>query len=156
MKNPLKTALVIVCFLALAAVLDHIRTESAPETAVSRDDITIMVAGAPLTLEIAATDEARERGLSEREVLASGTGMLFIFDEAALHGFWMPDMHFSIDIAWLDDNFCFVTIEKAVSPDSYPTVYVPAAPARYVIETSAGFFAAHDVSRGDCLEKPKL
>lgn len=93
-------------------------------------------------LDIAQTQESRTRGLSDRRSLCSECGMLFVFPESARHGFWMKDMHFPIDIIWLNADKDIVYIERHVSPDSYhtnpPTIWYPAHKAKYVIELPAG------------------
>lgn len=114
---------------------------------------TLLIGEDTLILEIADTDQKRSLGLSGREGLASGTGMLFIFEEAGFHGFWMKNMRFVIDIAWLDDDFCVVTLARSLAPDTYPTVFVPDAPARYAIEVPSGFLRSHNVSKGSCFDK---
>jgi len=62
--------------------------------------------------EIADTLGERERGLSGKQSLGDDKGMLFIFEEETLPGFWMKDMKFPIDILWIDENKKIVGIEK--------------------------------------------
>jgi uncharacterized membrane protein (UPF0127 family) len=83
---------------------------------------------------------------SERE---DDPGLLFVFDEPGLHGIWMKDMRFPIDILWLDDAFQVVDVRKNVAPDSYPTVFKPTKPARYVLEVTAGFADRYLLERVD-------
>lgn len=156
-------AIILLALGAVAGGLDAVRTsgngsESKNGTfqRISYVTITIPSGDTELVLEIADTPRKRSLGLGGREGLPENGGMLFIFDESRLHGFWMKDMRFSIDIAWLNDGFCIVYLSRGVSPDTYPTVYVPETPARYVIEMKSGFFASHGLFRGDCLEKPAL
>jgi len=87
---------------------------------------------------IADTDYLRNKGLSETSSLASNYGMLFVFPEDDLYGFWMKDMFFPIDIIWIDKNLVIVHIETNVLPETYPKVFFPSVPARYVLELSAG------------------
>ncbi|OHA92045.1 MAG: hypothetical protein A3J09_00920 [Candidatus Zambryskibacteria bacterium RIFCSPLOWO2_02_FULL_51_21] len=91
-----------------------------------------------LVLEIANTDAERTQGLSGRASLPAGTGLLFVFESPGKYGFWMKDMNFPIDIVWLGDGMLPVGIEKNVSPDSYPQVFYPPVPVRYVLEVNAG------------------
>ena len=108
------------------------------------------------TLEVAKTELDRARGLSEREGLEPYTGMLFVFDEPNFYSFWMKDMLFPIDIAWLDSEWCIVHIASNVQPESYPTTYAPSLRAQYVIELDAGVFAQQGVQRGTCLDAPSI
>lgn len=164
MKIPSARPLITICILlillgALAGGLDVLRTAGNADTAAkgfSYATTSIAIGSSKLVLEIADTPDKRSLGLSNREGLAQGHGMLFLFDEAKLHGFWMKDMRFSIDIAWLNDKFCIVYLVRKASPSSYPTIYAPSTPARYVIETPAGYFASHNLSKGSCVETPVL
>lgn len=111
-----------------------------------------MLNGKKLSLEVADTSALREHGLSNREKLSTGSGMLFIFDEMGAYGFWMKDMKFSLDIMWLDADKKIVHVEKNVSPDTYPTIFTPSSPAQYVLEVPAGFVDNSNVSLGDFLD----
>src|SRR4051812_48326835 len=64
----------------------------------------VVVEGKIISIEVADTPEARERGPSGRESLPQGSGVLFVFDAPATYGFWMKDMRFPIDIVWLDEE----------------------------------------------------
>lgn len=152
-------AAIVIVLGALAGGLDaarNVASQPKNELGFSYATTSLMVGDTTLTLEIADTPEKSSLGLSFREYLPEDHGMLFIFDAPGLHGFWMKDMQFPIDIAWLNDAFCVVYVSRKVSPSSYPTIYVPSAPARYVIETEAGFLASHNVGKGTCFEAPKL
>src|SRR6185312_9026705 len=89
-------------------------------------------------VEVADTDASRERGLSYRDVLLLGHGMLFVFQIPGTYGFWMKDMHFPLDIIFADSNGIIVTIERDATPESYekdpPDVFYPASPISYVLE----------------------
>lgn len=91
-----------------------------------------------IPVEIADTDPKRELGLSNRESLKEGNGLLFIFPVANKYGFWMKDMKFPIDIVWIDENWRVVGVEKEVNPDSYPKVFYSTSNVRYVLELNAG------------------
>ena len=61
-------------------------------------------------------------------------------------------MLFSIDIIWLDEEFRVVNIKHNVSPDTYPTTFVPTQEAQYVVEVQNGFAKSHEVKIGEVLE----
>jgi uncharacterized membrane protein (UPF0127 family) len=94
--------------------------------------------GKKYLLEIVTTDTERSKGLGDREAMPANQGMLFVFEGVAVQCFWMKDMHFSIDIIWLDAEKRVVHIEKDVSPETYPRTFCPSKPAKYVIELNAG------------------
>jgi len=105
--------------------------------------------GTPLSLEIADTPDTQAQGLSGREEVPEGYGMLFVFDRKDRHGFWMKDMLVPIDIFWLTDTGYILGIEKQVQPATYPTIFYPEKPVRYVLETRAGHADALSLSIGD-------
>ncbi len=90
------------------------------------------------TLDVAQSFPQRTLGLSYRRSLCDTCGMLFIFDYSERHGIWMKDMFIDLDILWLDKHYHVVHMEKNVSPDTFPQVFYPPSPARYVIELPAG------------------
>jgi hypothetical protein len=102
-----------------------------------------------LKVEIAATSAQRARGLSGRLQLPPNQGMLFVFPAADYHAFWMKDMHFPLDIIWIDDEQRIVDIAPDLSPDTYPRLFRPRQPARYVLEVQAGTAAKYGLKIGD-------
>lgn len=129
---------------------------SVPETSVPRKEtISFPARNVSVAAEIADTAEKRAQGLSVRESLPTGSGMWFVFSEEGRHGFWMKDMHFAIDIIWLNERLQIVDTWRNASPDSYPKIVVPKVPAKYVLEVPAGFVARHDLAEGDTAEVEK-
>ena len=106
------------------------------------------VNGVSLRLLLATSTAAQERGLGERSVLPRHEGMLFVFKTSDRYGFWMKDMRFPIDIIWMNAQGQVVTIEPSVATSTFPDVFYPAVPARYVLETTAGFARANNIATG--------
>ena len=77
--------------------------------------------------------------------------MLFVFANDDKYGFWMKDMLVPLDIFWLDSDGHVVSIIKDVATSTYPNVFYPPEPARYVLETAAGFARAHAIKTGTLL-----
>ncbi|HYW02060.1 MAG TPA: M6 family metalloprotease domain-containing protein [Candidatus Acidoferrum sp.] len=133
------------------------RAGSAPANAaptVSSNNSTmtnqIAIAGANLTVEIAKTMSAQERGLSGRPSLPIDHGMLFVFDHQDYWTFWMIDMKFPLDIIWFNSAHqvvYFVQNLPPCTPDNCPD-YTPDSAAMYVLEVNAGFVAAHHITLG--------
>jgi uncharacterized membrane protein (UPF0127 family) len=109
---------------------------------------TISIGSATLQLELADTAAERTQGLSGRASLPQNTGLLFIFENSAMWGFWMKDMHFSIDMIWLDRDFNVVGLKENATPESYPQSFTPDKPALYVLETNTGFIKQHQIKLG--------
>lgn len=106
------------------------------------DTASMTAASTTITVLLAQTPAEQSRGLSGREGLDADMGMLFIYDRADRYTFWMPDMHFPIDIIWVDTDWRIVDIAARVLPESYPATFAPKAPGRYVLEVNAGNAAA--------------
>ncbi len=104
--------------------------------------------GVSLNIDYATTEAAREKGLGGRTSIPSDYGMLFVFPKDDKYGFWMKDTLVPLDMFWLDAQGHVVSIAQDVATSTYPDVFYPSAPARYVLETSAGFARAHTVATG--------
>jgi uncharacterized membrane protein (UPF0127 family) len=102
-------------------------------------------------LEVADTPGERQQGLSGRASLPPDAGMLFAYQEESELCFWMKDMHFPLDIIWLDAQRTVVHLEGHVSPDTYPGNFC-AANAQYVIELNAGQAAHAGIETGQTLD----
>ncbi len=102
---------------------------------------SVRVGGQSFMVEVAATPEARARGLSDRPRLGPNAGMWFVPPDIGRHGFWMRDMLFPIDLIWVSPEL--KVMERATLPvcrnDPCPITYPPTTVA-YVLEIEAGRF----------------
>jgi uncharacterized protein len=108
--------------------------------------------GSPVTvhLEVAATPEARSRGLSNRDRVPDGRGMVFLFPGDTDGAFWMKDTRVPLSIAFVAVDGR-VTAMREMTPctaDPCPT-YSPDTTYRYAVELPAGAFAEAGVEPGD-------
>jgi uncharacterized protein len=99
---------------------------------------TVELNGKIFHVDVADTKALLEKGLSGRKFIATNQGMLFVFQAPGTYGFWMKDMNFPIDILWLDGDYKIVHMEKYVHQGTYPKVFSPPVPARYVLELFEG------------------
>ena len=109
---------------------------------------TAQFAGVSLKLELATTPAERELGLGGRKSIPDGYGMLFVFPKDDYYGFWMKDTLVPLDMFWLDAKGQVAYYLEDVQPSTYPDVFYPPVPARYVLETRAGFGKAHAIATG--------
>jgi uncharacterized membrane protein (UPF0127 family) len=107
-----------------------------------------MFGGVSLKMEYATTTITREKGLGGRETIESDRAMLFVFRRQGSYGFWMKDTLVPLDIFWLDDKGQVVSAALDVATSSYPNVFYPTQPARYVLETVAGFGRSKGIATG--------
>jgi|SRR3989344_2593852 len=98
----------------------------------------VKINDASIQVEVVRTPEARNQGLSGREVLPEGTGMLFVFEKSGQYGFWMKEMNFAIDIVWIAESFEVASIEHEVAPETFPKIFYPNQAVKYVLELPAG------------------
>lgn len=99
----------------------------------------IDVDGRVFTVEVAVTEPEKQLGLANRASLPDDHGMLFTYQSAGQHAFWMKNMHFPIDIIWIKDQ-TIVDISKyvPVSTTSALPSYSPKEPVNKVLEVNAG------------------
>jgi uncharacterized membrane protein (UPF0127 family) len=92
-----------------------------------------------INFELATSSAEQEQGLSDRSVIPDNYAMLFVFPEDGQYGFWMKDMDASLDMVWLTDDGTIASVTPNVPANSYPAVFYPPEPIKYVLETRAGF-----------------
>lgn len=112
------------------------------------ETVAVTIRGATVHAEVARTVDERAQGLSGREGLAPDEAMLFVFAEPGLPGFWMPDMHFDLDLVWIRAGR-IVDLTPFVSRREPERVYRPREPADVVLEVRAGTAMLHGWRRGD-------
>lgn len=107
--------------------------------------------GKVVQVECVVSPPKLAQGLSGRESLKKGTGMLFIFDEIKQQSMWMPDMKFPLDVIWLDEILSVVHISYGLLPcadrracPSTNSVYA----CKYAIEMNAGEAAIYGFMNG--------
>ena len=106
-------------------------------------------------VDIALTDKQKQDGLSVKNFMNENDGMLFFLGDPTKTSFWMKNMHFPIDIIWLDENFSIVHIEEELKPCTMPFYcpsYKPLNESLYVLETIAGFANNHHLNVGDRID----
>ncbi len=149
---------VIIAFIMLLSALAGIWYSGIDKSAVSISKFQgnarpIIVAGYKIYVEIADSPEKWRKGLSDRESLAKNRGMLFVFPDEDYYSIWMKDMNFPLDIFWIDKDGYVLDMWTDAAPDSYPSKYIPKEPAKYVLETNAGFAELYNIEIGDKIGK---
>ncbi len=88
-------------------------------------------------VEIAATDEERQKGLMFRKNLPEESGMLFIFRDDAIHSFWMKNTYIPLDMIFISSDMMVAGIHRNATPLSEESISI-SKPSRYVLEINAG------------------
>jgi len=107
----------------------------------------ITIAGVPLFVETAQTDDQRMRGLMYRESLPRDQGMLFVFPAAQIQSFWMRNTFIPLDIAFINSDGIIVDIQH-MKPVDESVLYTSSAPALYALEVNAGWFEKNGIQAG--------
>ena len=108
------------------------------------------IAGAPFHLTVSSSDPTRQRGLGAVADIPKDGGMVFVFPDSAMRGFWMKDCITDMDIIYLDP-MGFVTAiytmtkqplrgadESQTTYEGRLKRYSSVTPAQYAIELRAG------------------
>jgi uncharacterized membrane protein (UPF0127 family) len=131
--------------LALALLAGHGCASDSPAAVVA-------TAGGPVTvtLEVASTPDAMERGLMYRSSLPDGHGMLFTFPDESDHGFWMKNTMIPLDMLFVGADGRIVGIHADAVPLSEAVIKV-GRPSRRVIEVPGGYAKRHGLAVGDAV-----
>ena len=105
--------------------------------------------------EVVSDPGTRAQGLMYRKSMAQNAGMLFIFDEAAVHCMWMKNTLIPLSVAFIDEQGAIVNIAD-MQPHSEQS-HCAARPTRYALEMNLGWFAQRGIKAGTTLQGlPKL
>jgi uncharacterized membrane protein (UPF0127 family) len=132
-------------FLAIAAIAVASWAAAAADIAFRTSHVK--VGPHPLKVELAVTEEQRERGLMFRKALGRDEGMVFVFDEPAYQSMWMKNTLIPLSVAFLDGEGRILNILD-MQPETLDT-HTSAGPARYAIEANVGWFERNKVKAGD-------
>lgn len=144
---------------------------------IGRKSSTLFIGSTTISALLAVTEEERILGLGNRGALSLNAGMLFIFPQRALHGIWMKDMRFPLDIIWLapsdfpkekllglvpidsdarklsglPESLVVVDMKENIKPETYPKVFSPLKSASYVLEMNGGAASRNGIRTGSVL-----
>lgn len=96
--------------------------------------------------EVAADFTTRAQGLMYRESLGPNAGMLFIFEQPAIHCMWMKNTLIPLSVAFIDANGVILNIAD-MQPQSEQS-HCAAKPALLALEMTRGWFAQHGIKPG--------
>jgi uncharacterized protein len=100
--------------------------------------------------EVAQSAQERATGMMFRTEMPTNTGMLFAFDQAAPHCFWMSNTLLPLSIAFIADDGTVVNVDD-MQPRS-TTNHCAAQPVRYALEMNQGWFAKRGIKAGSRLQ----
>jgi uncharacterized membrane protein (UPF0127 family) len=98
-------------------------------------------------VEIAETEETRERGLMFRRSMAEDHGMIFAFDRPRHNQFWMHNTCIPLDMLFIAEDGTIVGIEENV-PTMDDSTFEVGCPSSFVLELNAGTTRKHGIAAG--------
>lgn len=106
--------------------------------------------GVSLKAEIAGTPYMLGQGLMFRQKLFLDSGMLFVFPQQQELKFWMKNTLMPLDMIFISEDFKIVNIVEDAKPcENNCEIYSSILPAKYTVETNAGFVRTNGINIGD-------
>ncbi len=107
------------------------------------------------TVEVANTPATRRDGLMGRTELAPDKGMLFVFREAGVLGFWMKNTLIPLDILFIGEGGRVLKVHENAKPNDL-TVISSEFPVRWALELAGGRAKALGITAGSVVTSPSL
>lgn len=99
------------------------------------------------SVELALTEGQRAQGLMYRKELPLDRGMLFVFTEDAIRGFWMKNTYIPLDIIYINSEKIVVSVTEKARPFS-ETSRKSEGPAMFVLELNGGASKEYKIQKG--------
>ncbi|MBF9033817.1 DUF192 domain-containing protein [Rhodobacterales bacterium HKCCE2091] len=106
-------------------------------------------------VEIADDAEERAVGLMNRESLSIAAGMLFVYPDEDIRGFWMENTLIPLDMIFADATGTIVKVHANAVPLDRTSI-LSDAPAQFVLEINGGLAARIGIEAGDEMRHPLI
>ena len=129
-----------------------------PTATLLPDAPLVLIGDVVYVVDLAVSAEERTQGLSGRPSLGADRAMLFVYPEDGPRTFWMPDMHFPLDMVWIRSDCVVdgVTSDVPNPPLGTPRDQLPrypsTGPVRFILEINAGQAETHGIDSGSAVE----
>lgn len=100
-----------------------------------------------IDIEMAKTDNERAIGLMNRSSMDEKQGMLFVFEQDNVTGFYMKDTRIPLDIIFLGEDKKVISISRNRKPFDESSEGA-SSPYRYVLEVNGGMSDAWGIKEG--------
>ncbi len=107
------------------------------------EKVTLKIGKQTVHAEIADTPQSREHGLMQRDHLCANCGMLFVFEKADLHSFWMKNTPIPLSIAFITADGTIINIAEMQPNTTDP--HSAEKDALYALEMKSGWFARNGI-----------
>jgi uncharacterized protein len=143
----LRAAVAAVLILALFAFRPAVAADEQTLEIVTRSGVH------SFTVELAATDEARSKGLMYRRELPEGRGMLFDLKQDQNAAMWMKNTYIPLDMIFIRADGRIQRIAENTQPES-EKIITAGAPVRAVLEVIGGTARKLGIRAGDRVAHP--
>ena len=140
-----------VVLLACGALLMIAYSGQLAACPVTNKHITVTANSHELTAEVATNQTGHMCGLAFRNNVPADHGMLFVYAQDQIIGFWMKNTFIPLSIAFLDSDGKILEIHD-MDPLYPARRYISKSPARYALEVNQGWFAANEIKVGDTVK----
>ena len=141
--------LFVIFLLGACAAKATASRDDKPQTGLETKTISIACENGPVAVdvELAQTEEQRNKGLMYRTNLEDGKGMLFIFTEDQILSFWMKNTLIPLSIAYITYDGTIADI-RDMHPNNTNPVHSSRS-VRYALEVPQGWFGRAGIKAGD-------
>ena len=140
--------LTLAFFMLLALTPSHLLAEESGLSKIEPLTIATETDAVMFTVEIADTDELRERGLMFRQRLPEDRGMLFDFGQPRPVAMWMKNTYIPLDMLFIRPDGKIAYIAENTVPKSLDAIGI-SEPVLAVLELAAGVTRKHGIRAGD-------
>jgi uncharacterized membrane protein (UPF0127 family) len=105
------------------------------------------------SVEMATTEDEKQKGLMYRRELADGKGMLFDFSPEQQISMWMKNTYISLDMIFIRADGRILRIAENTQPES-TAIISSGGLARGVLEVPAGTARKYGIAPGDRVSHP--
>ncbi len=150
-KHNLTKIAFLLCIITLAVTTYYGKASQQTCPSQHYQSTTVQINQHKIITEIASTVDQRNCGLSKRNNLPDGYGMLFIFEKNQTLDFWMKDTYIPLTIAYIDENHLIMELHQFAAQQT--NINQPSKlPGRYVLEASPEWFTENNIRVGDYVE----
>ena len=140
------------CLLSCTAFLVGVR--STADTNCTHEQISIYYQTqqqAKFCVELAITNEERQRGLMFRKGLGPSDGMMFVYEQPQSVSFWMKNTSIPLDIIFADEAGVITKIFENARPFSTTSIF-GGYDVQYVLEINAGLTKSLGIKTGGLIK----
>lgn len=150
------TFIILISFVLFIGCIKSKKYTAFDNTKVSDGDILeVKIDNKKFKLIAAKSLKAKSKGLSGTEKIPED-GMIFFFDTPQKLVFWMKDVHYPIDIVWINQNEVVHINENVPTelevPDDYLRRYTSKFDTDTVIELNAGDAKKFNIQKGSIIK----